>query len=83
MIGLKIKNDRIRQGMSQSQLAGDDLSRAYISIIESGKAIPSAKILALLVERLGRPLHYFSDDVEETGEEICCAVLSLIPKKFD
>lgn len=59
MIGLKIKNDRIRQGMSQSQLAGDDLSRAYTSIIESGKAILSAKILALLAERLGRPRHYF------------------------
>ncbi|KQS18638.1 hypothetical protein ASF99_01740 [Exiguobacterium sp. Leaf187] len=82
MIGLKIKNDRIRQGMSQSQLAGDDLSRAYISIIESGKAIPSAKILALLAERLGRPLHYFSDDVEETDEEICYAILNRLDNDF-
>jgi tetratricopeptide (TPR) repeat protein len=39
--------------MSQSELAGEDLSASYISLLESGKRQPSADVVALLAARLG------------------------------
>jgi transcriptional regulator with XRE-family HTH domain len=46
---------RLRQAanLSQVQLAGDDLSPSYISLLESGKRQPSDDVAALLAERLG------------------------------
>ncbi|WP_158220946.1 helix-turn-helix transcriptional regulator [Kineosporia sp. R_H_3] len=46
---------RLRQAanLSQVQLAGEDLSPSYISLLESGKRQPSDDVAALLAERLG------------------------------
>lgn len=40
-------------GLSQTQLAGGDLSPSYISLLESGKRQPSASVVATLASRLG------------------------------
>ncbi|WP_244943020.1 helix-turn-helix transcriptional regulator [Streptomyces inhibens] len=44
---------RRAQGLSQGDLAGDDLSPSYVSLVENGRRIPSAKIARSIAERLG------------------------------
>lgn len=59
---------RLRQAanLSQVQLAGDDLSPSYISLLESGKRQPSDDVAALLAERLGCAVE---DLLTPAGEE--------------
>ncbi len=59
---------RLRQAanLSQVQLAGDDLSPSYISLLESGKRQPSDDVAALLAERLGCAV---DDLLTPAGEE--------------
>ncbi len=40
-------------GLSQTDVAGDDLSPSYVSLLESGKRQPSAAVVQLLAARLG------------------------------
>lgn len=83
MIGLKIKTARKSLGMSQKQLAGDEMSRAYVSIIESGKVIPSQKLLGIISNRLGKPLSYFLGESGEDTDEICYAILHRVSSSID
>lgn len=83
MIGLKIKTARKSLGMSQKQLAGDEMSRAYVSIIESGKVIPSQKLLGIISNRLGKPLSYFLGESGEDNDEICYAILHRVSSSID
>ncbi|MEK7861040.1 MAG: helix-turn-helix transcriptional regulator, partial [Chloroflexota bacterium] len=48
--------------MSQAQLAGDELTKGFISQLESGLARPSIRSLQVLANRLGKPLDYFLGD---------------------
>ena len=59
---------RLRQAanLSQVQLAGEDLSPSYISLLESGKRQPSDDVAALLAERLGCSVE---DLLTPAGEE--------------
>ncbi|MFF3941686.1 helix-turn-helix domain-containing protein [Streptomyces phaeofaciens] len=52
-IGARIRRLRAARGLSQSDLAGADLSTSYISLIEAGKRIPSPRALELIASRLG------------------------------
>jgi tetratricopeptide (TPR) repeat protein len=50
--------DRLRQlrreaGLSQADLAGDDLSASYVSLLESAKRVPSPEVVQQLAARLG------------------------------
>lgn len=45
--------------MSQSELAGGDVSPSYISLIESGHRMPSEEIAQTIAERLGLSLREF------------------------
>ncbi|MCY0869514.1 MAG: helix-turn-helix transcriptional regulator [Firmicutes bacterium] len=53
MIGEHIKAWRKAIGLSQRELASGELTRSYISMIESGKKTPSASALCLIATRLG------------------------------
>ncbi|MBI1376569.1 MAG: helix-turn-helix domain-containing protein [Frankiales bacterium] len=46
---------RLREdaGLSQTALAGSDLHPSYISLLESGRRVPTAEVVALLAARLG------------------------------
>ena len=65
-IGAKIRELRLKRGMTQSQLAGDQITRNMLSLIESDKASPSVSTLCYLAERLEMPVGYFflSDEGE-------------------
>ncbi|MFE2433383.1 helix-turn-helix domain-containing protein [Streptomyces sp. NPDC059409] len=51
--GRRLRELRRARGLKQQDLASDDVSVSYISLIESNKRTPSAAVVALLAERLG------------------------------
>ena len=61
-LGERIRAARHERGFSQSQLAGTDLTKGFISQVESGLVRPSLKSLTLLANRLGKSLDYFLGD---------------------
>ena len=62
--GIEIKSGAVRQarleaGLSLAGVAGDDITRAAIHLIETGKSRPSMPTLELISRRTGKPLSYF------------------------
>ncbi|NWJ45654.1 MAG: tetratricopeptide repeat protein [Chloroflexi bacterium] len=53
VIGLKIRESRLQQGLQQKDLIEGEFSKSYISLIESGRVVPSAKALRVIANRLG------------------------------
>jgi tetratricopeptide (TPR) repeat protein len=51
--GTRVRKARLQRGLTQSELAGDDYSAAYVSIIESGKREPSERVLKAFAKTLG------------------------------
>lgn len=51
-LGANIKAARISRGMTQGQLAGEDITRNMLSLIENGSALPSIPTLCAIAERL-------------------------------
>lgn len=66
-VGQKIRALRKRLHMSQTQLAGDEMSRAFISQIEHGKTQPSPQNLSIIAKRIGRPVEYFISETDFTS----------------
>ena len=65
--GLKVRPGAVRQartdaGLSLAGVAGSDLSRTAIFLIETGKSHPTLPTLELIAERTGKPVEYFLDD---------------------
>ena len=52
-IGLFIKRERLRKGISQEDLCDDIMDRTSLSKIENGRAVPTKQNLDLLLDRLG------------------------------
>src|SRR5690554_2669691 len=61
-IGQRIREARLRAGLTQQQLAGDRYTKAYISALETGFARPSMVALTYICERLGMPASHFIDE---------------------
>lgn len=55
-LGGRVRTLRIRRGLKQQDLASADVSTSYISLIESGKRVPSTPVLASLAEKLDTSL---------------------------
>lgn len=51
-LGRRIKNARVAAGLTQTQLAGDTVTAAYVSRIEGGQRRPEFKLLATFADRL-------------------------------
>jgi len=66
-IGKNVRQARIERNMSQRELAGTSLSRALIGHIEHERVRPSVKTLAILAERLDKPLSYFLNTPDHDG----------------
>ncbi|MFJ5679997.1 helix-turn-helix domain-containing protein [Streptomyces sp. NPDC093097] len=58
--GKRVREIRRAQGLSQGDLAGDDLSPSYVSLVENGRRIPGAKIARSIAERLGTTVEALS-----------------------
>lgn len=66
-LGARVRSARKELGLSQAQLAGDELTKGFISQLESGLVRPSIRSLQLLAARLGKPLDYFVGDESLAG----------------
>ena len=61
-LGERVRAARRDAGLSQAQLAGDELTKGFISQIESGLVRPSIRSLQHIAQKLGKPLDYFIGD---------------------
>ncbi|THJ10723.1 helix-turn-helix domain-containing protein [Nocardioides sp.] len=55
-LGRRIRNARLAAGMTQPQVAGDEVSAAYLSRIEDGQRRPEVGLLSRMAERMGTTL---------------------------
>lgn len=62
VLGERVRTARHEAGLSQSRVAGAELTKGFISQVESGQVRPSIRSLQLIATRLGRPLDYFLGD---------------------
>lgn len=72
-LGQKVRKARKEKGLTQKELADNNISRSMLSLIESDSAQASMATLSYLAQKLGKSLSYFLSDEEEIrqkGEEI-------------
>lgn len=55
----RVRQARLEAGLSLAQVAGDDVSRTFVHLVEHGRSRPSKAILALIAKRTGKPVEYF------------------------
>ncbi len=64
-IGARIRQARLRAGLTQQQLAGDRYTKAYVSALETGTSRPSMAALNYLSARLSvSPTQLLADQVD-------------------
>ena len=56
----KLRKARLERGFSMAQLAGSEISRAFIHQIEHGISRPSLEVLQFIAARTGKPVEYFT-----------------------
>lgn len=61
-MGEKIKRLRKELKLTQSELAGDEMSKSMLSQIENNVAKPSMKTLKYIASKLNKPISYFLND---------------------
>lgn len=64
-IGEKIRDARIQRGLTQTDLSSDIVTPSMISQIEANKARPSYSLVSAIANRLGMPVEYFLNDLDE------------------
>jgi tetratricopeptide (TPR) repeat protein len=69
-VGERIRTARRRAGMTQTELAGDRYTKAYISALENGITRPSMVALNYVAERLGLPASHFIGDPHPTWSRL-------------
>ncbi|GAA2265083.1 MULTISPECIES: helix-turn-helix domain-containing protein [Kitasatospora] len=57
-IGQRLRELRQKRGLNQQDLASADISVSYVSLIETGKRVPSEAVLRALAERVGCSVEY-------------------------
>jgi len=60
----RVRQARLERGLSLAELAGDDVSRAFIHQLEQGLARPSRPVLEMIAERTGKPIDFFTSGPE-------------------
>jgi tetratricopeptide (TPR) repeat protein len=61
-VGQRIRAARQERGMTLTALAGDDLSRSFLSLVERGHSRISLRALALVADKLQMPISQFLAD---------------------
>ncbi|MFD3515440.1 helix-turn-helix domain-containing protein [Streptomyces sp. NPDC058657] len=62
--GRRLRQLRLQQGKSQSELTGPGMSAAYLSRLESGARRPTDRVVAYLAEHLEVPVKSFAEHTE-------------------
>jgi transcriptional regulator with XRE-family HTH domain len=63
VLGSELRVERTRRGLTQAAL-GAPLTRAFVSAVERGRAVPSLAALELMLRRVDVPLSAFFAHVE-------------------
>src|SRR5579872_1683611 len=63
-VGQRLRQARQERGMTLAEVAGEDLTRGFISAVELGRSEISLKALWLVARRLDLPMSYFLDGSE-------------------
>jgi tetratricopeptide (TPR) repeat protein len=64
-LGRRIRAARLVAGMTQAQVAGDDVSAAYLSRIEDGSRRPEVRLLERMATRMGTSIEDLLLDVSQ------------------
>ena len=82
-MGERIRELRLRLGITQKELAGDRITRNMLSLIESGNASPSVSTLLYIAERLGTSAGYFFTSTEaDEGRYFKISVIDELKERF-
>ena len=82
-LGERIRELRIRLGITQKELAGEKITRNMLSLIESGSASPSVSTLLYIADRLGTSAGYFFTSTEEDeGRYFKISIIDDLKTKF-
>lgn len=83
-VGTRIKDIRTKKGITQSELCGDELTRNHLSLIESGKSLPSLKNVCYIADRLDIPVGYlFSNEENEDARFVSYHASDKIKPLYD
>jgi transcriptional regulator with XRE-family HTH domain len=61
IIPSRVRQARTERGMSLADLAGTEVSRAFIHQLEQGLARPSLQVLELVAQRTGKSVSFFTN----------------------
>ncbi len=81
-LGKKIRRLRTAQQMTQTALAGDQITRNMLSQIENGSAQPSLPTVLYLAQKLNIPAGYFLAEEEDEFSYRKMQYISLIKQTF-
>jgi len=62
-----IRRARLDSGLSMAQIAGSEVTRQAIFLIEAGKTRPSMRTLELIASRTGKPASYFMKPPDDSA----------------
>ena len=65
----RLRAERLRAGLSQTALAGEDFSPSYVSLIEAGRRAPTDTALKVFADRLGTTADYLRHGDKAPSEE--------------
>lgn len=65
--GERLRQLRQTAGLTQSQLAGSDFSKGFVSLVETGRARASLRAAQIFADRLGVPLSELVDPSPALG----------------
>ncbi|MBQ2546020.1 MAG: helix-turn-helix domain-containing protein [Clostridia bacterium] len=80
--GARVRELRLKRGLTQKELAGDHITRNMLSLIESGNASPSVQTLLWLAERLDAPVGYFFSDAESECRYLKLSVIDALKEAY-
>ena len=75
-IGDRLREARLRAGLSQRELSEPGVSYAYISRIEAGVRTPSVKVLRKLAPKLGVTVSWLETGQDDPAAELARLVLA-------
>ena len=74
-VGDRIRQRRLQLGLLQRELAGDGVTNAYISRLETNRRQPSVKALRKLAAKLDVSAHWLETGQEDPAEQLARVVL--------
>lgn len=74
-VGSRLREARLKNGLTQRAIACDGVSYAYVSRIEAGARRPSVKALRLLAPKLGVSVHWLETGEDDPAESLARLVL--------